>query len=196
ERSFNFKSAKEVFEEYQEMTKLSKNGHLDIYKADYKTLEKSPFVWGKNLFEKNIFSTPNQKSNLFFIENKNLSEQTSKMYPLRLLTGRTRDQWHSGSKTTQINTLLKHKSLEFVEINPENAKALHITEGEIVKISSLRGELTASVVFSDINRDTIFIPISHRDINYLTDDKLDPLSKEPDYNHSAVKIEKVESTKK
>ncbi len=191
EKSFNFKSSKEVFEEYQEMTKLSKDGHLDIYKANYEALEKSPFVWGENLFGKNVFSTPNQKANLFFIENKNLSEQTSKMYPFRLLTGRTRDQWHSGSKTMEIDSLLKHKSLEFVEINPEDAKALNINEDDSVKISSRRGELIASVIFADINRDTIFIPISHRDINYLTDDKLDPLSKEPDYNHSAVKIEKI-----
>jgi len=192
EKSFNFKNSQKVFEEYQEMTKLSKNGHLDIYKADYEALEKSPFVWGANLHDNNIFSTPNQKANLFFIENKNLSEKTSEMYPFTLLTGRTRDQWHSGSKTTQIDTLLKHKTLKFVEIHPKDAKALNINEGESVKISSLRGELVASVIFADINRDTIFIPISHRDINYLTDDKLDPLSKEPDYNHSAVKIEKID----
>jgi len=169
EKSFNFKNSQKVFEEYQEMTKLSKNGHLDIYKADYEALEKSPFVWGANLHDNNIFSTPNQKANLFFIENKNLSEKTSEMYPFTLLTGRTRDQWHSGSKTTQIDTLLKHKTLKFVEIHPKDAKALNINEGESVKISSLRGELVASVIFAD-----------------------DPLSKEPDYNHSAVKIEKID----
>lgn len=192
EKAFNFKNSQEVFEEYQEMTKLSKDGHLDIYKADYVALETSSFVWGDKLFSKNIFATPNQKANLFFIENKNLSEKTSEMYPFTLLTGRTRDQWHSGSKTTQIYTLLKHKTLKFVEIHPKDAKALNINEGESVKISSLRGELVANVIFADINRSTIFIPISHKDINYLTDDKLDPYSKEPDYNHSAVKIEKID----
>ena len=192
EKSFNFKSSQEVFEEYQEMTKLSKDGHLDIYNADYVALETLPFVWGDKLYAKNIFATPNQKANLFFVENKNLSEQTSKRYPFTLLTGRTRDQWHSGSKTTQINTLLKHKTLNFVEIHPKDAKMLNMTEGERVKISSLRGKLVANVLFADINRNTIFIPISHRDINYLTDDKLDPYSKEPDYNHSAVKIEKID----
>lgn len=191
EKSFNFKSSKEVFEEYQEMTKLSKNGHLDIYKANYDALATAPFVWGENLFKKNIFLTPNQKANLFFVKNKNLSEQTSSTYPFILLTGRTRDQWHSGSKTREVPTLLKHKSLAFVEMHQADAKALNINENECVKISSLRGELFARVIFADINRDTIFIPISHRGINYLTNDKLDPLSKEPDYNYSAVKIEKI-----
>jgi ferredoxin-nitrate reductase len=51
--------------------------------------------------------------------------------------------------------------------------------------------LNAKVVISDINIGTIFIPISHTDINYLTPSLLDPLSKEPDYNHSAVKITKI-----
>jgi ferredoxin-nitrate reductase len=88
--------------------------------------------------------------------------------------------------------LLKYKELEFVEINQEDAVALQLNEGEIVKVVSIRGELKAKVVFADINAKTIFIPISHRNINYLTDDKLDPHSKEPDYNHSAVRIEKIE----
>jgi predicted molibdopterin-dependent oxidoreductase YjgC len=190
--AFDFKTSKEVFEEYQEMTKLSSEGHLDIYNADYVTLTHTPFIWGKDLFQDNKFMTKNHKANLYMVQNKNLSEQTDAMYPFTLLTGRTRDQWHTGSKTTQIKKLLKFKSLEFIEIDEEDAKQLNINEGDKVKVSSRRGILVATVVFAKINNKTVFIPISHRDINYLTDDKIDPLSKEPDYNHSAVKIEKID----
>lgn len=187
-KAFDFQSSKEVFEEYQEMTRLSKNGHLDIYKAVYDTLEHTPFVWGEELYLENRFFTPDQKAQLVFIENQNLSEQPSDEYPFLLLTGRTRDQWHTGSKTAYAENLLKYKALEFVEMNQRDAVELKISEGDIVKVASIRGELKAKVVFAEINPKTIFIPISHRDINYLTDDKLDPFSKEPDYNHSAVKI--------
>jgi len=135
--------------------------------------------------------TNNQKANLFFVENKNLSEQTSQEYPFILLTGRTRDQWHTGTKTAQVDKLLKYKILEFIEIHPKDALTLGITEGEKVKVSSRRGSLTATVMFAELNRNTIFIPLSHKEVNYLTNDKLDPKSKEPDYNHSAVKIEKI-----
>jgi ferredoxin-nitrate reductase len=190
--AFNFKNTKEVFEEYQEMTKLSSDGHLDIYNANYNTLMHTPFIWGEKLFQNNKFMTIDKKAHLFFIENKKLSEQISQEYPFILLTGRTRDQWHTGSKTTQVKKLLKFKSLEFIEINEEDANKLDIDEGNKVKVSSRRGSLIATVVFAKINKKTVFIPISHRDINYLTDDKIDPLSKEPDYNHSAVKIEKIE----
>jgi ferredoxin-nitrate reductase len=193
EEAFDFNSSKEIFEEYQEMTKLSYKEHLDIYKAKYDDLEHTPFIWGEALYNQNHFLTPNKKANLFFIENKNLSEQPSEAYPFILLTGRTRDQWHTGSKTVYAENLLKYKSLEFVEINPKDAVDLQLDEGEIVKITSIRGELKAKVVFAPINAKTIFIPISHRDINYLTNDALDPLSKEPDYNHSAVRIEKIKS---
>jgi len=72
-----------------------------------------------------------------------------------------------------------------------DAKKLNINEGDKVKVSSRRGRLIATVVFAKINSKTVFIPISHKGINYLTDDKIDPLSKEPDYNHSAVKVEKI-----
>jgi ferredoxin-nitrate reductase len=48
--------------------------------------------------------------------------------------------------------------------------------------------LEAEVLFALIKPKTVFIPLSHRDVNYLTDNRLDPLSKEPDYNYSTVKI--------
>ncbi len=186
---FSFTSSQAVFEEYQQMCKLSTKGHLNIYEADYKKLTHKPFVWGEKLFKNNYFFTHNGKANLFFIENKNLSEQPDNNYPFILITGRIRDQWHSGTKTALIKSLLKHKRLEFVEINIEDAKLLKIKKGKKIKITSRRGEITAEVIIGNIPKGVIFIPISHRKVNYLTDDKLDPFSKEPDYNHTAVKIE-------
>lgn len=191
EKAFSFKNTKEVFEEYQRMTQLSKDGHLDIYNSHYNALVHTPYVWGKDLYKHHSFMTANQKANLFFVENKNLSEQPSKEFPFILLTGRTRDQWHSGTKTAQLEKLLKHKILEFIEITQEDAFDLGIQEGDKVKVSSIRGSLTATVIFAKLNPKTIFIPVSHKKVNYLTNAILDPESKEPDYNYCAVKIEKI-----
>ena len=188
EKEFNYKSSKEVFEEYQKMTKLSYKQHLNIFEADYEELKTQPFIWGQGIYDNNRFLTPNQKANLFFVTNLNKSEQPTKEYPFVLLTGRTRDQWHSGTKTAQVNNLLKFKDLEFVEINEQDAKELNIIDGSIVQISSTRGKLKTKVKISQIKEKTVFIPISHRDVNYLTSDKIDPISKQPDYNHSAVNI--------
>ncbi len=188
EYPFSFTSSQSVFEEYQDMCRLSDKEHLDIFRADYKQLMHKPFVWGEGLYKGNRFFTHNQKANLFFVENLNLSEQTDSEYPFTLITGRIRDQWHSGSKTAQLKSLLKHKKLEFVEINIDDAKELRVKNGKRVKIYSRRGEIEAEVVIADVPRGVVFVPISHKKLNYLTDDKLDPLSKEPDYNHGAVKV--------
>jgi len=185
--SFNYKNPQEIFEEYQEMTKL--NAYMDIHKTSYESLRKQPFIWGENIKH---FLTPDRKGNLFFVENKLLSEKTSLEYPFILLTGRTRDQWHSGTKTNLPATLLKYKELNFCEIHPKDAEALDIKEGDAIRISSIRGTLMSKALITEsINEKNIFIPISNREVNYLTNDLLDKESLEPDYNHSAVKIEKV-----
>ena len=88
--------------------------------------------------------------------------------------------------------LLKYKPLDFCEINPADAKKLGIEDGDSIKVISKRGELNSTaLVTENINEKNIFISISNRGINYLTNDIYDPESLEPDYNHSAVKIVKI-----
>lgn len=187
---FNFSSTKEIFEEFQEMTKLSP--HFDIDEVEYEKLSSKPFIWGEKIKQHKKFFTKNKKANLHFVQNKILSEKTSINYPFILLTGRTRDQWHSGTKTNLPRTLLKFKDLDFCEINPKNAKELNLENGDKIKVSSIRGEIESKVLITDtIRENTVFIPVSNRDINYLTNDLLDKESLQPDYNHSAVRIEKL-----
>lgn len=187
---FNFSSTKEIFEEFQEMTKLSP--HFDIDEVEYEKLSSKPFIWGEKIKQNKEFFTKNKKANLHFVQNKILSEKTSINYPFILLTGRTRDQWHSGTKTNLPRTLLKFKELDFCEINPKNAKELNLENGDKIKVSSIRGEIESKVLITDtIRENTVFIPVSNRNINYLTNDLLDKESLQPDYNHSAVRIEKL-----
>ena len=189
-KEFSFKSPKEIFQEYQEMTKL--NPHLNIYEASYDELSSKPFVWGENIYKNQQFFTPNKKANLHFVQNKLLSEKINIQYPFILLTGRTRDQWHSGTKTNLPTTLLKYKELNFCEIHPSDATNLGIKNNDKIKIVSLRGKIeTIAFITDKINEKTLFIPISNREINYITNDILDKDSLEPDYNHSAVRIEKI-----
>lgn len=187
--AFHFQSSKEVFEEYQAMTKL--NPHLNIHQANYDELSENPFVWGKEIVKNRQFFTPNGKANLHFVQNRLLSEKTDLEYPFILLTGRTRDQWHSGTKTNLPKTLLRHKALNFCEMHPEDAENLELKEGDVIKIRSSRGEIESKVLITDrIRPKTLFIPVSNRDINYLTNSLLDMESDEPDYNHTAVRVEK------
>ncbi len=188
QKEFAYDNSQEIFDEYKAMTKISKNGHLDIYNMK----EDENFIWGKELFKNNEFLTPNQKANIHFVKNEVLSEKTSKAYPFILLTGRTRDQWHTGTKTALVEKLKKHEDLEYVQINPMDAKALDIKEGDMVDIKSVRGEITLEAKISDeVKEKTIFIPVSARKMNYLTSDLIDKESFQPDYNHSAVSIKSI-----
>lgn len=183
--AFNFSNSKEIFEEYQQMTKL--NPYMDIHKANYDLIGRMPFVWGEQIKE---FLTADKKGNLHFVENKLLSEKVNLEYPFILLTGRTRDQWHSGTKTNLPETLLKFKPLDFCEMHPKDAESLGLKDGEKIRVSSRRGSLVTTLFITDtIMQKSIFIPISNREINYLTNNLLDRESLQPDYNHSAVKIE-------
>lgn len=183
-KEFDYKNPKEIFEEYQRMTKL--NAYMDISSASYDELSVKSFVWGEKI---NHFLTPTKKANLFFVENRNLSEQPTKEYPFILLTGRTRDQWHSGTKSSHVASLLKYKELNFCEINEKDAVSLGIKNGDMLEIASRRGKLTTKAfITQDIQEGVLFIPITNRDINYLTNDLLDKESFQPDYNHSTVVI--------
>ena len=185
--SFNYTNVEEIFEEFKEMTKISKNRHLDIH-----NMKEDTFVWGENLFKDNKFFTSNEKANIHFVKNENLSEKTSKQFPFILLTGRTRDQWHSGTKTALMENLKKYKSLEYIEIHPNDAKTLEIEDGDMVDVKSARGEITLEAkITSDVKEKTVFIPVSVRKINYLTLDLVDKESFEPDYNHCAVSIKNI-----
>lgn len=182
---FDYKTPKDIFLEYQEMTKL--NPYMDISQASYDELSYKPFIWGEKI---KGFLTPSKKANLFFVQNRGLSEQISDEYPYILLTGRTRDQWHSGTKSSFVASLLKYKELNFCEINEEDAKVIGICDGDDIMVSSKRGKIaTKALVGKNVAKGSIFIPISNRDVNYLTNDLLDAESFQPDYNHSAVKIE-------
>lgn len=188
---FNYQNTQEIFDEYKEMTKLSYKKHLNIY-----DMNDDDFVWGEDLFKDNKFLTSNEKANIHFVQNYNLSEKKSKEYPFILLTGRTRDQWHSGTKTALIEKLKKYKPLSYVEINTNDAKNLNIKNGEMLDVYSKRAEITLEAFISDdIQEGNIFIPISCKEVNYLTIDLIDKESYQPDYNHSVVNIKKIGESK-
>ncbi|ADG92068.1 molybdopterin oxidoreductase [Arcobacter nitrofigilis DSM 7299] len=186
-KSFDYSTVEDIFNEFKEMTKISKKRHLDMHNMKGET-----FIWGEKLFKDNKFLTQNEKANLHFVKNENLSEKTSKEFPFILLTGRTRDQWHSGTKTALLDNLKKFKALEYVEIHPNDAKNLEIEDGDMVDVTSVRGEITLEAkITPDVKEKTVFIPVSVRKINYLTLDLVDKESFEPDYNHSAVRVKSI-----
>ena len=81
-----------------------------------------------------------------------------------------------------------------IEINPEDASALGISDGEMVKVSSRRGEITAKTKVTEVSPPGVVFMTFHfaeSPANVLTNPALDPVAKIPEYKVCAVRIDKL-----
>ena len=189
---FNYSNADEIYKEFQELTKLSKEKHLNHFDAKIKDLKKDKeFMWGKDFFKNKKALTANKKPNLIFPENKNLSLEPNDEYPFNLISVRTKNHWNSTTKTIESKKIENKEKTEIVYINPKDAEKLGLIDEDEVKIISPFGDIVSTVVIDHIKEGVVAIPSNDRRINYLTSSIVDPESFQPDYNKVPVKIEKI-----
>lgn len=195
---------------YAEHVKLTAKTNIDISKLSYQLLKDNGSVqWpykkiGKGtprLFADKLFYTPSKKAVISAVSDELTSEMPDADYPFILTTGRIRDQWHTMSKTGKVNKLNQHISSAFLTVHPLDAQALGLKEGDMTTISSRRGEVRLkSKLSAEIKQGVVFLPMHwgkilgndlHR-ANNLTSDRIDPISKEPDFKYCAVNISKYQ----
>ena len=117
-------------------------------------------------------------------------------FPFWLCTGRVVEHWHSGTMTMRVPPLRNAMPGAYVEVHPEDAKALGIGNGERVRLESRRGflELRAWINGRGVpERGMLFVPFFDETklVNLLTLEAHDPFSKQPDYKKCAVKITRL-----
>ncbi|WP_304237734.1 nitrate reductase [Jiulongibacter sediminis] len=200
--SFRYSSPAEIYDEY---TRSTVGTNIDCSGINYTLLEKGPVQWPypkgsssiSRLFENNSFYTPNKKARLIPVSGVNTSEGTTKEFPLVLLTGRIRDQWHTQTKTAKVNRLNQHKKSPFLQLNPKDAAERKIKNGQLVSVKGKRGEVRVKAeITEEVRSGTCFMPMHWGKIlqsdlaraNNLTSDVVDPISKEPDFKFSAVQV--------
>src|SRR4030043_215693 len=104
-------------------------------------------------------------------------------YPLMLTTKRSLYHYHTGTMTRKVSGLNGILGEEFVEINPIDASALGIANGDIVKVASRRGELTAKAMITEASPAGVVsmdIHFAESPVNRLTNPAIDPISKIPE----------------
>lgn len=123
-------------------------------------------------------------------------ERPSRRYPLILNTGRVLYHWHGGTITRRVSGLLARAPELEVSINPADGDRYGIVDGQPVRVTSRRGELTGKALFTDRMRaGEIFIPfvkLSESAANFLTNSAYDPDTMIPEYKVCAVRVEAVE----
>jgi formate dehydrogenase alpha subunit len=114
-------------------------------------------------------------------------------YPLVLTTGRSLLHFHTGTMTRKVKGLNILKGEELVEINPKDAEALGIVDGETIKVVSRRGAVVAKARVTDASPVGVVFMTFHfaeSPTNQLTNPVLDPVAKIPELKVCAVRIEK------
>jgi formate dehydrogenase alpha subunit len=115
-------------------------------------------------------------------------------YPLLLTTERSRYHFHTGTMTRKVSGLDALVSEGMVEINPKDASALGIGDGEMVKVISRRGDITAKAKVTEVSPVKVITMNFHfaeSPTNQITNPALDPVAKIPEFKVCAVKVEKM-----
>ena len=136
-----------------------------------------------------------------------LAEARSPRYPFSLITGRLRDQWHGMSRTGLLGRLFGHVPEPTLQMHPQDIARRGFTEGELVRVSSQRGTLLVPLQASDELASTQVFMAMHwgsevlsgqgadglplAGVNVLTTSANCPTSRQPEFKHAAVRVEKA-----
>jgi len=128
------------------------------------------------------------------IEYLDPAEMPDNEYPYFLTTGRMFAHYHTGTMTRASGHLDTEQKTGYVEIHPEDAENLLVSEGDTVKLATRRGEIEVPARISNkVKPGLLFVPFhfAENSANVLTNSAFDPAAKIPEYKVCAVKIEKA-----
>ncbi len=222
--SFSYESAADVFEEIKRFWNPATG--YDLRGASYERLRQTPLQWPcppEGASDRNpirylndgvsqtqlvredahvprlAFPTPTGRAVFFPRPHLLPEEMPDDDYPFLLNTGRLPHQWHTMTKTGKVAKLNKLNPGPFVEIHPDDAARLQISDGDSVEIASRRGRAVLPAVVTDrVRTGNCFAPFHWNDafgeylsINAVTNDAVDPVSHQPEFKACAVTMTKV-----
>jgi assimilatory nitrate reductase catalytic subunit len=192
--------SEEVFEE---LRTASKGGAADYSGITYTRISQEDGVFwpcpsenhpGTPRLFTDTFPTSDGRARFHAVEFRESSEQPDEAFPLFLTTGRVMAHYQSGTQTRRVKKLNDAVPEVFVEIHSAVAATFGIAEGDSVCLTTRRGTAVAKAVLSNtIRMDTVFVPFhfaADSRANLLTNPKLDPMSRMPDFKVCAVSIKK------
>ena len=197
EKQFAWKSAEEIFTEIAKVTPSYAGMNYERLNKPEALHWPCPTVEhpGTPILHKEKFAHPDGLGQFFAVEFKPPAEVPDAEYPFILTTGRCLWHWHTGTMTRRSDDLEAEEPTGWIEINPEDAKALGITDKEIVRAMTRRGEVNVPArVTKNIMKGVMFMPFHFKECaaNVLTNNALDPIAKIPEFKACAVKVEKIQ----
>ena len=141
-------------------------------------------------------TTEDGRAQIWFCPFERHPEEPDNEYPFWLCTGRVVEHWHSGTMTMRVPQLRGAMPNAYCEVNPDDAAAAGIGNGDDIIVSTRRGDITLTAWINGRGRPpkgSLFVPFfdEKRLINNITLDAYCPISKEPDYKKCAARIRKA-----
>jgi anaerobic selenocysteine-containing dehydrogenase len=148
----------------------------------------------RRLYADGHFQTEDGKARLIAVDWEPFPEQPTPDFPLVLNTGRTVEHWHTRTKTGEVPILERLSPNAWVEMNPRDARTLRLKSGERVDVVSRRGRIhdLELRLTETVAPGQVFVPFhwATANANQATQSAFDPISREPNYKQSAVRVER------
>jgi assimilatory nitrate reductase catalytic subunit len=178
--AFNFNSAADVFREHARLSAFENNGHRDFDIGALRSISDEafeamkPVLWPlregeepqQRFFADGRFYAGDRKARFIAPEVPALRTETHAGRPLRLNTGRIRDQWHTMTRTGLSQRLGAHLPEPFVEIHPDDAAKFGVVDDGFARVTTDYGQCLLKVVVSARQQcGTLFAPIHWSEFN-------------------------------
>lgn len=195
---------------FEEWKRVSAGRLCDYSGMSYELIEQHggiqwPFPRGaqevttSRLYSDGHFKTEDGRARLLCTEWEPFPEQPNHEFPLVLNTGRTVEHWHTRTKTGQVPILERMSPNAWLEMNPKDAHQLKLRPHDRVDVVSRRGRIRSVElrVTEIVAPGQVFVPFHfvETNANQVTQSAFDPISREPNYKQSAVRIEKSEKAR-
>jgi assimilatory nitrate reductase catalytic subunit len=178
--AFGFTSAADIFREHAALSAFENEGARDFDIGALQSLSDSdfdamaPVHWPvrqgaepqARFFAEGGFFANDFKARFIAPEIPALRTETTAARPLRLNTGRIRDQWHTMTRTGMSPRLGQHLPEPFVEVHPDDAVRYGVADGDFARVTTDYGQCTLRVVVSPRQqRGMLFAPIHWSEAN-------------------------------
>lgn len=189
----DYPSPKEIWDEIASLTPM-------LAGINYARIEQNGIQWpcpetkhpGTKFLHEGKF--PRGPGKFFVLPYRAPAESPDKEYPLLLTTGRTLYHYNAGTMTRRSSGIIHKTNDCFVEVHEADARELGIFEGEMVRVASRRGGITARAEVSDkVTRGVIWMPMHFAEaaVNRLTKDAYDNITQTAEYKVCGARIEKL-----
>ncbi|MGE3651971.1 MAG: molybdopterin-dependent oxidoreductase, partial [Reyranellaceae bacterium] len=211
---FAWKSAADIFREHAGLSAFENDGqrdfdigaYADIDDAAYEAMQ--PFVWparkdapsaNTRFFAEGGFFHSDGRARFIATAAREPLHAPSGDWPIRLNTGRVRDQWHTMTRTAKSPRLAGHRPEPTIELNAIDAAQRGLQDGDIAEVTSAWGRAALRVHLSAALRlGEAFAPMHWTAqlsragrINAAVNPAVDPISGQPELKHTPVEVRRV-----